>query len=120
MTRYRYGIGLLIVGVSLLGEAPPKQALPAGIILGDETYPLPIEQKEQIRDLQHQDDQIEIENQKMLLKVEQNHAKQAAMRDSISFIAWTFAQSKHIDVGEHGYELDPGQVKLVPKKKVAK
>lgn len=92
---------------------PPAAATSPAVI--DETiYPLPLEERDKIRDAQHEIDQIEIENQKMLLKVEQNKSRQASVMERIQIVAWQFAQAKHIDLVQ--YELDPAEIKFVRKK----
>ena len=50
----------------------------------------------------------------MLLKIEQNRARQAILLDQEKVIAFQFAQAKHIDLDL--YELDPGPVGFARKK----
>lgn len=76
--------------------------------------PLPLAERDRIRDLQHENDQIEIENQKMLLKIEQNRARQAALVDQMTIVATDFARSKNLDLAE--VELDPATLALRKKK----
>lgn len=77
-------------------------------------YSFPLKERDAIRDLQHLDDQIEIDNQKMLVKIEQNKARQKAARDGELQVALQFAEDKHIDLSL--YELDPADIRFVRKK----
>jgi hypothetical protein len=79
------------------------------------SYPFPLAERDKIRDLQHEYDQIEIENQKMLLKVEQNKSRQSALLDAMKLNAFKFAESKKINLDL--YELDPAQISFNRKKK---
>ena len=78
------------------------------------SYPFPLEERDKIRDLQHEFDQIEIENQRMLVKIEQNKARQAAALDAMRLAAFRFAESKKINLDL--YELDPAQISFNKKK----
>jgi hypothetical protein len=78
-------------------------------------YPLPADPRAQIRDLQYQWAQLEIQNQKLLLQVEQNRQKQRDLMDGEKRVAWDYANNKHIDLVL--YELDLDDVKFIPKKK---
>jgi hypothetical protein len=98
--------------------APAAQLPPPGVTLSEPAYPLPLAERDRIRDLQHVNDQVEIENQKMLLKIEQNRALQALNNGDIQLVAWQFAQLKHIDPSQ--YDLDPKDIRLVKKKAAAK
>jgi hypothetical protein len=77
-------------------------------------FPLPLELRDKFRDLQHENDSIEIENQKMLVKIEQNRARQALLVDRETAIASEFGRSKQLDLAQ--YELDPAPIALRKKK----
>lgn len=79
-------------------------------------YPLPADSRAKIRDFQYQWAQLEIQNQKLLLQVEQNRQKQRDLVDGEKRVAWDYANDKHIDLVL--FELDPDDVKFIPKKKV--
>ncbi len=96
------------------GIALPTPALPPGVTISDAAFPFPLEERDKIRDLQHENDSIEIENQKMLVKIEQNKARQAALVDQMRLVALDFAERKKISLAQ--YELDPSQIKFVKKK----
>lgn len=117
---------ILVACAGLLGQSSPKAApaaaaaplsAPSGVTIGEESYPFPLQERDAIRDQQHEYDQIEIENQKMLLKVEQNKARQAAIMDAIRLQAFQFSQTKKINLDL--YELDPSKISFV-KKRAAK
>lgn len=96
-------------------KAPPPVPPGAASATVDETaWPLPLAERDKIRDLQHENDQLEIENQKMLLKIEQNKARQAALIDQEMLIATGFAHSKNLDPAQ--VELDPAKIVLRKKK----
>lgn len=112
-------LSVLLLCVGLLGQSPPKKpASPSPnaptLIVSEASYPFPLEERDKIRDQQHEYDQIEIENQKMLLKIEQNKARQAAVMDAIRLQAYQFAQTKKVNLDL--YELDPAQISFVKKK----
>jgi hypothetical protein len=94
--------------------AAPSPAPPAGLTLSEADYPFPLEERDRIRDLQHEYDQLEIDAQKMQVKAEQIKARQSALIDSIKLAAFQFAQSKKINLDL--YELDPKDIKFVKKK----
>jgi hypothetical protein len=89
-------------------------APPTPDVVESESYPLPLAERDKVRDLQHEYDQIEIENQKMLVKVEQNKARQSALVDALKLAAFQFSQLKKIDLDQ--YEFDPAQIRFVKKK----
>jgi len=99
-----------------LAEQPPKPASPAVSPAVTETtiYLLPLDEHAKIRDFQHEYDQLEIENQKKLLEIEQNKARQAALLDAIKIRAFNFAQVQHIPLDL--YDLDPAKISFVRKK----
>ena len=119
---------LLLLGCGLFAQEAPKAQVPkspppdfttATIVhlptLAPETYALPTEVRGAIRDLQYANDQLEIENQKLLLRVEQNRAKQAEIIDKMKSVAFDFANRNQINLDL--YELDPTQVSFVKRKK---
>ena len=109
---------LPVLCVGLFGqskpEKPAEKPLPPGVTISDPSYPLPLEERDKIRDLQHEYDQIEIENQKMLVKIEQNKARQSTIVDAEKVAAFTFSQKKKIDLDQ--YDFDPAQISFVKKK----
>lgn len=120
MTRFLF---ILTAVLLLPGFAPAQQkaktpapAVPAvsPVVVDEVGYPLPLDLRDKFRDLQHENDQIEIENQKMLLKIEQNKARQAVLVDQEMGIASEFGRSKKLDLAQ--YELDPAPVTLKRKK----
>ena len=122
MTILRHILAVLVACAGLLGQSAPKAApaaaapspAPPSITIGEESYPFPLQERDKIRDQQHEYDQIEIENQKMLLKIEQNKARQTAVMDDIRLTAFQFAQAKKINLDL--YELDPAKISFVKKK----
>ena len=74
---------------------------------------IPDTQRIKIRDAQLDWDELEVENQKALLKVEQNKAKQIELMASIRKVAFEFAQKAQIDLAQ--YELDPHTLEFVRK-----
>lgn len=110
-------------------KAPAPGAPAAAPGITDETiYPLPLEQRDKIRDLQHENDQLEIENdqleienQKMLTKieqnkerVEQNKARQTALVDKEKIIATEYARSRNLDPSQ--MDMDPAAIALRKRK----
>jgi len=104
MNILRHILAILIACAGLLGQTAPKAApapatdgptaAPTSITIGEESYPFPLQERDKVRDQQHEYDQIEIENQKMLVKIEQNKARQAALLDEIRLGAFQFAQTR--------------------------
>jgi hypothetical protein len=81
--------------------APLAQSLPVAV---PASYPLPLEDRDRVRDMQHADDQLEIANQKMLLQIEQNKKRQAEVKDGEQRILLEFAQKKNIDLSLYEFE----------------
>jgi hypothetical protein len=110
---------LLSVGASaqqpkpIAAQAKPIGPQPVNSSAGT-FYPLPADPRGKIRDLQYQWDQLEIQNQKLLLQVQQNQQKQRDLMDGEKRVAWDYANDKRIDLGL--FELDPDDVKFIPKK----
>lgn len=77
-------------------------------------YLFPAEIKVQLRDLQYQGDQLEIQKQKKLMEIEKLTEQQNALVDQMKGIAFDFAQAKKIDLNQ--YELDAVQMKFAKKK----
>lgn len=95
-------------------EKTPPPAPSPSLVVSDESWPLPLAERDKFRDLQHEDDQIEIANQKMLVKIEQNKARQQAIVEEEANIATAFAHSKNLDVSQ--VEVDPAKIVLRKKK----
>ena len=109
-----------IFSVGLFGQGLPKQSAlpespaPPGVTISEAAIPLPLELRDKFRDLQHENDAIEIENQTMLLKIEQNKARQVVIVDQEMAIASQFGREKNLDLAQ--YELDPAPITLRKKK----
>jgi hypothetical protein len=101
--------------------APPAAAstfaLPPGVTVSDPEYPYPPELHAKTRDRQLEYDELEIDIQKNLLKIEQDKERQTALMDGIKLDAYQFAQTKSIDLLT--YEIDAKELKFVKKKKAA-
>ena len=117
MKHLLFILPVVFIGLAL-GQKPSKVTAPVGApapaVMDTTVYPLPLEDHARIRDFQHEYDQLEIENQKKLLEIEQNKARQAALLDAIRLRAYNFAQAQHIDLDL--YELDPARISFVRKK----
>jgi hypothetical protein len=94
--------------------APAAQALPPGVTDTITAYLLPDPTKLAIRDGQLEWDELEIDIQKMQVKIEQNKQRQKDISDAIRLQAYQFTQAKQIDLTL--WELDPKQLKFVKKK----
>jgi|ERR1700677_379896 hypothetical protein len=95
------------------GKAAPVQA---GPVLTDEltAYLLPDDLKLKNRDLQLEWAEREAANQTMLVTIEKNKARQAAITDELRTIDGQFAASKAIDLKV--WEMDSKELKFVKKK----
>jgi hypothetical protein len=80
-------------------------------------YPLPSDVATRLRALQHKDDMLEVENQRMQVKIEQNRQQQLQVLFQMQSIAGDYATEKHIDLNL--FQLDAGgdELKFIPKKK---
>lgn len=101
-------------------EKEKPKAAPAGPPVSASTgtyYPVPPEVAVRIRALQHKNDMLEIENQRMQIKIEQNREQQIQLIDQMQNVAFEYASEKHIDLAL--FQLDAGSddLKFVPKKK---
>ena len=101
-----------------LGQKPAKAAAPVApsppVVTDTTIYLLPLEDHAKIRDFQHEYDQLEIENQKKLLEIEQNRARQTALLDAIKLRAFNFAEAQHLNLDL--YDLDPAKIGFIRKK----
>ena len=95
-------------------QANPPAALPAGITVSDPIYPIPLEDRDPMRDLQLQWDEMELDNQKKLVEIEKNHQKQQQLMDQLKVLAIKFAQKKQINLDV--YDLDPKDLKFAKRK----
>lgn len=95
------------------GKAAPPTP-PAGITVSEPAFLFPVEERIKIRDLQVEYDDLEIENQKILLKVEQNRQRQAVIMDGIKMDAYQFAQTKHINL--EAYQLNTKDITFEKKR----
>lgn len=114
---------LLLSAVSCFAQKPsakpPAPALnpqPVNSSLGT-YYPLPPEVATRLRALQHKTDMLEVENQRMQVKIEQNRQQQLQVLFQMQSIAADYATEKHIDLNL--FQLDAGsdELKFVAKKK---
>ena len=106
---------VVISGLALAQQKAKTVPAVAPETVIETSYTLPLEMRDKFRDLQHEYDAIEIENQKMLLKIEQNKARQAALVDQEMSIASEFGRMKNLDLSQ--YELDPAPIVLRKKGK---
>jgi hypothetical protein len=99
-------------------QNPPKKdvakAPPPAVIDETTAYLLPVDEKLKIRDLQLEYSELEAQNQKLLVQVEQNKQRQHDVADAIRTIAYQFAQAKQIDLKV--WEIDAKELKFVKKK----
>jgi hypothetical protein len=95
-------------------KLPPPAPSPSPVVTEETLWPLPLKERDEFRDRQHEFDQIEIENQKMFLKIEQNKARQQTLIEEETNIATAFARLKGIDPA--AVELDPAKIVLRKKK----
>ena len=96
----------------------PSATSPATPAVTETTnYLMPVETQKQIRDLQLEWDELEIEIQRNLVKNEQDKQAQAAAMLKSQKLAFQFATEKKIDL--QIYELDSKDLKFVVKKKAA-
>lgn len=108
---------VILISIALCGlgwAQAPKPLPPQRVIVVETVYPLPLAERDKVRDLQHADDQIEIENQRMLVKIEQNKARQAGLVDQEAMIYSEYGRSKQLDLSQ--YEADPASIALRKKK----
>lgn len=108
----KYLAALILLGALGFGQSKQKVIIDNG---PPDAYLFPPEQKAELRDLQYQGDQLEIQNQKLLMQIEQNKEKQNALIDQMKEVAFEYAQKRKIDLSL--YELDPVQMKFAKKKK---
>ena len=108
-------LAILISGFAAAQQKPtkPPPAAPTVLISAD-SYALPLAERDKFRDLQHEYDAIEIENQKMLVQIEQNKAKQNKIVDQEMDIASKFGRDNNLDLSQ--FELDPAPIVLRKKK----
>src|SRR5450759_559923 len=114
--KFHWLLLYVLVAAVALGQAPqdkgravdlplPSPLAPAITVSEEDAYLFPPEERLKVRDLQHEYDQLEIDTQKMQVKIEQNKARQAAAMDAIKLAAYQFSQAKKINL--ELYELDP-------------
>ena len=124
MKRVLFSLIFLFVAAFALGQAKaPAHAAPvpsstsAPAITETTSYLLPVELQKQFRDSQLEWDELEIDTQKMLVKIEQNKARQVVLGDAQRKAAYQYAMDKKIDLGAN--DLDAKDLKFVPRKKAA-
>lgn len=99
---------VLLAGLSVEEAAAQKKPdtvpSPAPVVSSEDAYALPLAERDKFRNLQHEHDSIEIENQKMLVKIEQNKARQTQIVSQEQMIAWDFSQSRKIDLSINDFD----------------
>lgn len=114
---------LLISAVACFAQKPVAKAptpvlnpQPVNGSLGT-YYPVPAEIAAKLRALQHKDEVLEVENQRMQVKIEQNRQQQLQILFQMQGVAGDYATEKHIDLNL--FQLDAGgdELNFVPKKK---
>jgi hypothetical protein len=106
-----------LVAIASAQNSPKKdvvKAPPPAVIDETTAYLLPVDEKLKIRDLQLEYSELEAQNQKLLVQVEQNKQRQHDVADAIRTIAYQFAQAKQIDLKV--WEIDAKELKFVKKK----
>jgi len=93
---------------------PAAPTPPAGITVSEPSFLFPVEERIKIRDLQVENDELEIENQKMLLKIEQNKTRQGLIMDGIKADAYQYAQTRHVNL--EVYQLNLKEITLDKKR----
>jgi hypothetical protein len=113
---------VLLLAVACFAQKTPKvpgtavNPQPVNGSLGT-YYPVPPEVAAKLRALQHKNDMLEIENQRMQVKIEQNHELQQQLLFQMQNLAFDYASEKKIDLAL--FQLDAGgdELTFVPKKK---
>lgn len=116
MKRFELFLFLVLSLVPLfVTETQAQNAGPAAPPAITETtlYLLPPDLRAKIRDAQFEWDELEIDNQKMLVRAKENKARQDALMADIMKIATQAAQDKKIDLKV--YELDSKTLKFRPR-----
>lgn len=106
---------IVIVHLFCFGLYGQKTVVPPVAATAEVAYELSADDKDKALHIQLNWDDLEIENQKALLKVEQNKAQQAALMNAFQVIAFNHAQKQKIDLNL--FELDSRQLKFVKKGK---
>jgi hypothetical protein len=83
-------------------------------------YPVPSDVALKLLSLQHKDYALEVENQRMQVKIEQNHQLQQQVRYQEQGAAFEYATDKHIDLNLFQLDMQSDVVKFTPKKKEPK
>lgn len=120
MTRRALLISFLcLLAAAALAQAPSKSpAAKPKVIVDDgppDAYLFTPEEHAKLRDLQYQGDQLEIQNKKLELEIEQNKARQRELLDQMLAVASRVAEARHINLDL--YQLDAVEMKFVKKKK---
>jgi TolA-binding protein len=104
---------LLVFSCLAAAQKPKPKPVPTPVFTVE--YPFPLDRHSQIRDLQHKNDQLEVEIQKLEVKIAEMRGKQEVIVEAEKMIALQYAQEKKLDLGT--VELDPADIKFVEKKK---
>lgn len=113
---------ILLASVAVAQGPKPKPELIKPVVTSKGTfYQLPADARSRIRDLQYENDQLEIENQRLraelaqqeletMRKLTQNQQKQRTLVDQMQDAATKFANDSKLDIGS--VELDPHDLVL--------
>lgn len=94
----------------------PVKAMPTGISIGLPFYAVDDAMRLKIRDLEYKSDQLEIEIQRMKVKIEEDKAAESAIWKDIAKAAAEYAKDHTIDPDKNDF--DAAELKYVHKKQV--
>jgi hypothetical protein len=97
-------------------KASSSPASPTGVSIGLPFYAVDDAMRLKTRDLEYKSDQLEIEIQRMKVKIEEDKAAEAAIWKEIASAAAKYAQDHTIDPDRNDF--DAAEVKYVQKKNV--
>jgi hypothetical protein len=114
----------LLIAAPLFGQAPGDKAKPpiapkvppspTGISTGLPFYAVDDAMRLKIRDLEYKSDQLEIEIQRMKVKIEEDKAAEIAIWKEITKAAQEYAKDKNIDPDQ--FDFDAAEPNYVQKK----
>jgi hypothetical protein len=112
---------LLCSGVAIFvapAQQTPVLIKPPNGVMAESFVPIPLEIKLKARDLQFQEDQLEIANQKMLVEIEQNKQKRRDLEDQERALYFDFMQAHGLSLDI--WQVDKGQMAIIKQKKPEK
>jgi len=113
------GAGLLVGLVGAQEQKKPTTQItpapPVGLSTAPAFVPVADDIKLQVRNLQYQQDQLEIEKVNLQLRVEELKAKEATLFDQEKLLVYKYAVAHNIDLTDN--ELDPTEVRFIKKHK---